>query len=256
MLFRSVSQSRYNIINEVKKRKGTKKPLSAKARILAGVLRNKLKSKPPILFDEFGNEITITQNSILSWNELVEFGAKALETSASLLEAFEKTIAKLEEQEWYQKLSDKNKEITRKSLNDAFAEIENDNIGDDFKISKDILYDLVERGLENNKDYNIDNLVDDVYDLLNNTDLDKRTIRDIITGYGVSKELSKDEIDIKIRELKRDGKLLSSYEDVMSGKLPERSGLQRDTTTPKQRELQKLINEELKKIDKRSLLRR
>ena len=44
--------------------------------------------------------------------------------------------------------------------------------------------------------------------------------------------------------------MLSAYEDLLDGKLPKRSGLQRDDLTPNQREIQKKINEELRKIPK------
>ena len=96
-------------------------------------------------------------------------------------------------------------------------------------------------------------MVADVYDIFKDQypDLDKRQIRDDISNYGKTINLSKDEIDVKIRELRRDGKMLSAYEDcIVTGKLPKRSGLQRDDLTANQREIQKKINEELRKIPK------
>ena len=223
-----------------------KEKLSVKTRIFADKFRRKLKTKPPVFTDEDGNEIEITQNAILSWNEIVEFGAKAIETSASLLEAVEKTISKLEEQEWYQKLSGKNKKKAKDALLEAFDE---DNIIDEyFKIPKDVLYDLVEKGLSENQDYNIDNLVDDVYDLLGDSSLDKRDLRDKITNYEEQLKDTRDDIEKKITELKRTGKLLSAYEDLQNGIMPIRSGLTRDEMTLEQRDLRKQINELLKQM--------
>jgi hypothetical protein len=223
-----------------------KEKLSVKTRIFADKFRRKGKTKPPVYTDEDGNEFEITQNAILSWNEIVEFGAIAIETSASLLEAVEKTISKLEEQEWYQKLSGKNKKKAKDALLEAFDE---DNIIDEyFKIPKDVLYDLVEKGLSENQDYNIDNLVDDVYDLLGDSSLDKRDLRDKITNYGEQLKDTRDDIEKKITELKRTGKLLSAYEDLQNGIMPKRSGLTRDEMTLEQRDLRKQINELLKQM--------
>jgi hypothetical protein len=127
-------------------------------------------------------------------------------------------------------------------------------IESEYKIPKGLLYELTKDGIERKgKDnYTIDDLVADVYDIFKDQypDLDKRQIRDDISNYGKTIDLSKDEIDVKIRELRRDGKMLSAYEDLLDGKLPKRSGLQRDDLTPNQREIQKKINEELRKIPK------
>ena len=53
-------------------------------------------------------------------------------------------------------------------------------------------------------------------------DLDGRKVRDIITKYGERSIDSRDDIDKKIAEAKRIGRLLSAKDDLLSGKLPKK----------------------------------
>src|SRR5690606_37139913 len=79
-------------------------------------------------------------------------------------------------------------------------------------------------------------------------ELDERTVRDAITRYGKQSELSKDEIDKKLRGLRRYGKLKSALEDVQKKNRPLRSGVKRDALTVEERKLKQQINELLKDI--------
>jgi hypothetical protein len=57
---------------------------------------------------------------------------------------------------------------------------------------------------------------------------------------------SKDEIDVQLREIKSQGRLISAYEDAQSGKAPLKTGLQRDAPSDRVRELQRQVQEMMK----------
>ena len=249
-----------SITNNPPNKKDSKntKSIKEKAKSFADKFR-KLKTKPFTLKDADGNVI-ITQNSIVSYNDIIEAGARIIEEAGKLGESIEMAVRKareyvvteLEKQDWYKNLPQRDKDAVNTQLLEHFS-IE-ETIESEYKIPKGLLYELTKDGIERKgKDnYTIDDLVADVYDIFKDQypDLDKRQIRDDISNYGKTIDLSKDEIDVKIRELRRDGKMLSAYEDLLDGKLPKRSGLQRDDLTANQREIQKKINEELRKIPK------
>jgi len=250
-----------SITNNPPNKKDSKntKSIKEKAKSFADKFR-KLKTKPFTLKDADGNDIIITQNSIVSYNDIIEAGARIIEEAGKLGESIEMAVRKareyvvteLEKQDWYKNLPQRDKDAVNTQLLEHFS-IE-ETIESEYKIPKGLLYELTKDGIERKgKDnYTIDDLVADVYDIFKDQypDLDKRQIRDDISNYGKTINLSKDEIDVKIRELRRDGKMLSAYEDLLDGKLPKRSGLQRDDLTANQREIQKKINEELRKIPK------
>lgn len=93
----------------------------------------------------------------------------------------------------------------------------------------------------------IEQIVDDLHAALQERGLSKREIRDYISGYGRKIELSKDELQVKLREARRQGRLLSALEDAEKKLMPLRSGLQRDKATDRVRELQRQVNEAMKK---------
>jgi hypothetical protein len=79
-------------------------------------------------------------------------------------------------------------------------------------------------------------------------DATKREVRDAITKYGETRNLSKEEISVKLREMRRMGKLISALEDVQNKIRPLRSGLQRDKLTDQERRLQRQVKEGMKDI--------
>jgi len=108
-----------------------------------------------------------------------------------------------------------------------------------------IIRDLVAGGVDT-----IETLTDAIYNDIKDEfpNITKRNIRDTITNYGRTINLSKEEIDVKIRGIKRIGKLFSALEDVLNKKRPLRSGLQRDKLNAEERRLKKAISEGLKDI--------
>jgi hypothetical protein len=86
----------------------------------------------------------------------------------------------------------------------------------------------------------IEQVVDDIHQAIGGV-IDKRQIRDVISGYGRVAKLSKDEINIDFREVKRQGRLVSAIEDALKGKSPLHSGLQRDPDSPIVTDLKKQL---------------
>lgn len=94
----------------------------------------------------------------------------------------------------------------------------------------------------------IEDIVDEIHGALTNIgyDVSKRDVRDSISGYGKTIEMSKDAVDVTLREAKRQGKLISALEDAEAAKIPERSGLQRDAASDRVRELQKQVKQAMR----------
>ena len=99
-------------------------------------------------------------------------------------------------------------------------------------IPNSLLREIVRNGTED-----IDGIVKKVLEVYQDIfpDLDERKVRDIITKYGEQIIDARDDIDKKISEAKRIGRLLSGKEDLLNGKPPKRSGFKRDKPTPTER---------------------
>lgn len=91
----------------------------------------------------------------------------------------------------------------------------------------------------------MEGLVDEVYTITKNAGLNftKREVSDAISKYGVTSQLSKDEINVQLRELKRQMRLTSALEDAQKGITPLRSGLTRDAKTEKVLKLEKEVRQ-------------
>lgn len=113
------------------------------------------------------------------------------------------------------------------------------------KIPGGMIADLVASGVDN-----ITDVTEQIHSLVKETlpDVTIREVRDAITRYGITKQLSQDDIKVKIREIKRVGRLISGLEDVQNQQRPLRSGLQRDKPTDEERRLQKQIKEAMKDL--------
>jgi len=121
------------------------------------------------------------------------------------------------------------------------------NSNDKFKIPHSVIRSIVEAGTTD-----INEIVEKVLEIypekfkeLSEAER-KRKIRDIITKYGQTIESTKDDIDDAIFKAKRIGRLISGKEDLLDGKLPKRSGLQREKPSPEERILRKEIEQLLK----------
>lgn len=105
----------------------------------------------------------------------------------------------------------------------------------------------------------LDDIVKNIHDELKEfiDGVTERDVRDAITGYGKPKQLSKNEIEKQVREIKRQGRLVSSIEDVIDGERPKRSGLNREEDSHKVKRLKKELEEEMRKagmiLDKKAI---
>jgi hypothetical protein len=94
----------------------------------------------------------------------------------------------------------------------------------------------------------LDGVVDEIHTNLKGIfdDIQKRDIRDALSGYGNFKLPSKDEIDVQLREIKSQARLISAYEDAEAGKAPLKTGFQREAPSDRVRELQRQVQEMMK----------
>ena len=92
-------------------------------------------------------------------------------------------------------------------------------------------------------------IIDDIYlELSDIPDLEKRDIRDAISGYGKTSKLTQDEINVDLREARRQMRLISALEDASSGESPLKSGMQRDPISDEVRELQRQIKDAMREM--------
>lgn len=88
-------------------------------------------------------------------------------------------------------------------------------------------------------------LVDSVHEILKSVipDITRRQTMDAISGYGDFKQLSKDEINVKLRGIKGELQQISKLEDMAKGVPPSKTGMERRTPTDAERALIKAVNE-------------
>lgn len=178
---------------------------------------------------------------------------KSLEEKISQLEA-ERAIKKMVQTETTRKRT--NKRSASKAENDT----EFKNLAGEFKRLMGYMHSIgisteeatvlaqmarnrISKGIRVTKD-----LIDDIYSELSGIPgLEPRDIRDAISGYGKTFELSGDEIDVTLRELKRQMMLISKIEDVDSGVMPALTGVKRDAKSDTLREMERELHQLMKK---------
>jgi hypothetical protein len=201
-----------------------------------------------------------------AWNLAVEATALTVEGTGKLAQAILDGLEKLRDTKDYKGLDkdhqDKVEKLFTEKMKDRFSSGENEVTakrsgkakepkGVEFtegkiKIPTSLLKELVrDEGIDD-----IDKLVQRVRELTGEDlkDATDREIRDAITNYGKTINMSKDQVDVQLRKMRRIGKLLSAIEDANKGERPKKSGLQRDKPTIKEREMRKELNELLKDL--------
>ena len=129
----------YDALN--KATEGDKKTYTQKSKEIADQFR-KLKSKPITFKDAKGNEIKITQLSVVDWNGLVELGAKAIEKTGQIADGVKAIIDELKYHDWYAKLSAEDRDAVNSQIEGLF------------KVGKD---DIAERFVDRTpNDYSFD----------------------------------------------------------------------------------------------------
>ena len=91
----------------------------------------------------------------------------------------------------------------------------------------------------------IEGIVDELYSIAKDKidGITKRDIMDAISGYGKFTELTKDEINIKLRDIRRQGRLLSAIEDLQNKVEPLKTGFEREKLSKRSAELTKTLNQ-------------
>lgn len=108
-----------DVINDsVEKKSGT---FTEKTKKAADSFR-KLKTKEFTFKDSNGNDIPIQKMGV-SWNDLVEFGAKAIEKTGEIADGIAAIIDKAKDADWYKSLSSEDKDRFAKELEDHYSNI-------------------------------------------------------------------------------------------------------------------------------------
>ncbi len=197
----------------------------------------------------------------------IEVAAAAPAAAVDIASAINDGINYVKGTDWYKKLKTKDKlkfnsrfkehaESIILTEDEATNSEEFDNLIEKLLVKADGVFHEGLDGILNKITYNrvksgktkVDEVVNDIYDAISDKiDVTKREIRDGVSGYGKFRKLSKDETTAAVAELKRQGRLDSSIEDVESGKLPLRTGQERrkksDDTRRKESELARNIKE-------------
>jgi len=139
------------------------------------------------------------------------------------------------------------KKIEEKSIDELLADISEKAEGqiDETNISslRPYFAEVIRKEVANGAE-TLDQIVDKIYDKLLETipNLTKADLKDAMSGYGQYRELSKEELDVKIREVKRIGRLEAALRDVEEKlKLPKRTGVEQDQLSAKARALRQQI---------------
>lgn len=185
-----------------------------------------------------------------AWDLALKAVSETLNATGSLADAIEAGLIKIRKSKWYEDLTDKkkfeqdfedhfNKEFKKAEYSKPFID-ENGKLDISFQLIKEIVSEGVT---------DVNDLVQKVKDAIKDElpDVTDREVKEAITEYGKTASPSKDALLAEIRELKRTGRLELGLDDAKSGQGVKRSGIQRDAPTDYQRELQRKINEEMKK---------
>lgn len=228
-------------IKEATERK--KKTYTKKAKEVADKVR-KLKMKPFTFKDENGNDITLTKQSLVDWNELVELAAVAIEKTGEVADGVSAIMDKVSESDWYKKLSNSDKARFAQQVADQLGVTDATTEGK-IKIPKSLIRELVAGGIDNINDLTVAVKERMSEEYPNATD---REIRDAITNYGRTVNPNKEQVETDIRKMKRIGRSLSALEDIANKKRPLKSGAQRDKLDAEERALLKEVREAMKDL--------
>jgi hypothetical protein len=226
-----------NIATSVSTEKKKAETYTVKAKQIADNFR-KLKGKPVQFRDANGNPIDV-QRMGLSFDDIIELGAKAIEATGKVADGIATVMEKLGEQAWFSSLPDVDQEAVRSQVEGMLSETTTG----DIKIPKGMIKVLVEMGNDT-----IDSLTDAVTAQLQEQypDATRRDFRDAITGYGKEAGKTKADIDREIAVMKRIGKKMSQVEDLKLGIIADTNPV---TKVQKQEE-EKNLDREIKDLFK------
>ena len=219
------------IKEEATKKKPTQKSISQAGKEIAKKIRAGKLARP--------GTFSAALPGLFVWDAAIEIAATAVEAGSTIAEAVSRGITHIKNSDWYKGLSDKKKADAEREFTD-FLQSQDDTVGK-LKVPKSLIRELVAGGIDN-----VPDLVSAVRKEMGLTKESDREIRDAITDYGKTINMTKDDISAEIRRLRRVGRIISALEDVANKIRPLRSGLQRDKLTAEERALQKQLREEMK----------
>ena len=237
------------ILNKAKE-KAAKKIVSRKPSLTAEQVARKTQLKSELMGRL--NDVT-SMAALLADKKFYEYSGLLFKEAAGDFSHFAKEvgesfskIAKEDIPLLWEKLGGKKESVEEStSIKDKLVEKADGELNENIKglIDKRV-YEIV----QSNMDVKIDEVVDIIADDLKNAipDLDKSELKDLITGYGKFKELSKDEVQKQVSEIKLQGRLDSALTATEQGELPLRNGLQRAEQTQETREKRAKIAKNIK----------
>lgn len=218
--------------------KAKTKTATEKAKVAADWLR-KAKSKPATFTDIDGNEVTIMQNSMLSFNELVELGAKAIEKSGEVVDGIKAIKEHIQQSDWYKNLSDKSKKEADKWADETFAELPDASDGLNNRYLKQVLSTGVA-----DFDAFTERIKEDFPNMSDNE------IHRAISKYGQEEaNPTKPILEAKLAEYKSASLIASKLDDALNGILPKKKGgYTREEKSLLIRNLDQQLREAMKKL--------
>lgn len=250
------------LIAKIKAEFKSRRPsFESKAKVAADRLRG-LKTKPFVFKDSTGNIIEVHTMGI-TWNDLIEAGAKAIEISGKIADGVAAALSKIKNTDWYKKFSEQDKIAFEKQLEQHFKDISKKPLTfDDItqnaiekangEFHEGLKYDvdkMVRSLVENDLNITHTEVTDKIYDVLKeHMPLTKEDVRDMISGYGKFKTLSKEQVDVAVREIRTQNRLDAALQAVKEkNELPLRTGAERheksQAAREKEREILKVIKE-------------
>jgi hypothetical protein len=224
-------------IKESVAREKIKSNIKTASKDIASKIRKKKFHKPGIFS-------SATPVSVLV-DAALEISASTIEAGGTIAQAVADGWNHIKKSDWYKNLT-KDKQV---EAEEAFADMvspkEAVESEERLTIPNSLIREAVEQGNATIEDVTkfIQEAIKEDY-----PNITEREVRDAITKYGKTANLSRDEIDTQIRKIKRVGKLISAIEDVQNKKRPLRSGLQRDKLDSEERILSKQLKEGMKDL--------
>lgn len=186
-------------------------------------------------------------------NEVVEQNKKIAKTQTAYDDYVENKEGKVSEQEATKAVSEIVSKAKKPKATPADIEANKEKLKTQIKLRLDegnrssisslvqrLARMFVEQGV---RDRNV--LIDSVHNFLKEIDpeISRRDTMDAISGYGQFRQLTKDEISKKLRDLKGQMQQVAKLEDMQAGKPPLKTGMERRIPSPEESRLIKLVNQ-------------
>ena len=243
----AIKNTQEDIARQKAKQNKNRSSKAKAAKILANKLRTAKIHKP--------NIFSSASPASLLWDGAIEIVAKTIEGGGKIADAVQKGLDHIKASDWYKSLAKNKQDEAEKAFKESVTKTAKPappkaNKDGELEVPKELFRYYVEQGY---------NDINEIAELIKEDiaeefpDADVRDIRDLLTGYGKQINPNKDEITAKMNKLKEYGRLLSAYDDVMSGKMPFKSGLVRVKPEQRARELRRKVNRLAKELQLQSI---